>query len=377
MTISIEQSIRSFLSETVVKQISLKHSMAEKFVELVVEAINSGSIKISDLAQYSSGALASNIKTIERLYKNLHISTTDIGLLITSLLSLHGRGPFTFIMDRTEWKYGKTHINIFVVAVLLKNTVIPVVIDVSNKEGTSNFEERKRMVNQLINLVGKQGIKAILGDREFLGKEWFQYLHEKRIPFAFRLRENLYAVVTEGRIKLATMFAEVTTDKAKSRYATIGQVKVRLSATRSESGELVIVASSKVKGDVFKKYKTRWFIELFFRSIKTMGFNIEDTHITAPDRLRVLMAVIAVATCVVTRVGLFKDRLAPVRRKKHGRKAYSIFTYGLIFIRRIFREGSKAFTQELRGYIQRVKVPIPTIVKIFLSFIFEDFFVRY
>ena len=32
-------------------------------------------------------------------------------------------------------------------------------------------------------------------------------------------------------------------------------------------------------------YKKRWSIERTFKSLKTSGFNIEDTHITDPNKL--------------------------------------------------------------------------------------------
>src|SRR4051812_14445738 len=43
-------------------------------------------------------------------------------------------------------------------------------------------------------------------------------------------------------------------------------------------------------------YRKRWGIECLFGDAKTRGFNIEDTHITNPDKLATLIVVIMLAT---------------------------------------------------------------------------------
>ena len=40
-------------------------------------------------------------------------------------------------------------------------------------------------------------IASLMSDREFIGDAWMAYLHEAKIPFILRLRENQY-VVREG-----------------------------------------------------------------------------------------------------------------------------------------------------------------------------------
>jgi len=38
-------------------------------------------------------------------------------------------------------------------------------------------------MQKFINIFGKEKIKALLADREFIGKEWFNYLKKEEIPF--------------------------------------------------------------------------------------------------------------------------------------------------------------------------------------------------
>lgn len=64
--------------------------------------------------------------------------------------------------------------------------------------------------------------------------------------------------------------------------------------------------------------------------MKSSGFNIEDTHLTHLDRIERLFAIMTVAFVWVYLVGIYKHiMIKPIRMLKHGRKAKSIFKYGI------------------------------------------------
>ena len=46
---------------------------------------------------------------------------------------------------------------------------------------------------------GKDSISMLLGDREFIGKTWLNYLIKRDIPFTVRLRDKMYATLEDGR----------------------------------------------------------------------------------------------------------------------------------------------------------------------------------
>lgn len=64
--------------------------------------------------------------------------------------------------------------------------------------------------------------------------------------------------------------------------------------------------------------------------MKSSGFNVEDTHLTHLDRIERLFAVMIIAFTWAYLTGIHKHLfIAPIRILKHGRKAKSIFKYGL------------------------------------------------
>ena len=77
----------------------------------------------------------------------------------------------------------------------------------------------------------------------------------------------------------------------------------------------------------------RWEIENLFQALKSRGFNFEDTHMTNPDKIAKLLALLAIAFVWSHKVGEYRDsKIQTIRRKKHGRPHYTYFRYGLDMI---------------------------------------------
>ncbi len=72
-----------------------------------------------------------------------------------------------------------------------------------------------------------------------------------------------------------------------------------------------------------------------FGCLKSRGFRLEETHVTDPARLKKLLALLALAFCWAVIVGEWLVAQKPLKIKKHGRLAKSIFRHGLDHLRRI------------------------------------------
>ena len=68
---------------------------------------------------------------------------------------------------------------------------VPIFWDLlDNKSGNSNTQNRKELISKIISLIGVDRISVIVGDREFIGHEWFKYLKDNNIPFCMRMSKN-------------------------------------------------------------------------------------------------------------------------------------------------------------------------------------------
>src|SRR5665811_1797602 len=100
------------------------------------------------------------------------------------------------IVDRTNWKRGTKNFNLLTIGGLIENVFIPLHWIQLNKQGGSNVDERKKLIEGLCDHLSKTG-RAITGsillaDREFIGSQWFEYLKSKHLSFVIRLRERMY-----------------------------------------------------------------------------------------------------------------------------------------------------------------------------------------
>jgi len=74
-------------------------------------------------------------------------------------------------VDRTNWKWGEKNLNILTLGIVYKGAAIPVYWLVLNKQSNSNQRERIALLQRFIRQFGRSGI---LGEREFIGNQWWQ-----------------------------------------------------------------------------------------------------------------------------------------------------------------------------------------------------------
>ncbi len=107
---------------------------------------------------------------------------------------------------------------------------------------------------------------------------------------------------------------------------------VCLSGLRLVDGELLIVATTELPETAIATYGLRWEIECLFGCFKGRGFSFEDTDITDKARIKKLVALLAIAFTWAHRTGEWQNEQKPIKIKKHGRPAVSLFRYGLDFL---------------------------------------------
>ncbi len=86
--------------------------------------------------------------------------------------------------------------------------------------------------------------------------------------------------------------------KARGCFAAMEQrfgAALSFGAPRLRDGAVLIVATNRGPRKALNAYKSRWQIECLFGETKTRGFNMEDTRLTQPAKLSLLLAIVALA----------------------------------------------------------------------------------
>jgi hypothetical protein len=271
-------------------------------------------------------------KRIQRFFKGFKIDSKIIAQFVLTLLP---EGPYWLTMDRTNWKFGKIDINILTVGVIHKGIAFPVFWKMLDKRGNSNTEERIELIKKVIDFLGIENIAGLLADREFIGKKWFQFLRNQKLHFVIRVKEN-FTIPSAKKKNIKQLIQgqpEGCPIVLKNPYIVCG-VSLFVSGMKVQGNQLIVV-SDQAMAEPIKYYLKRWEIETLFACLKSRGFNFEETHLNKIERIDKLMALLTIVFCWVHIIGEWLHQKNPIKVKNHGRKAKSIFRYGLDFFQRV------------------------------------------
>ncbi len=206
------------------------------------------------------------------------------------------------------------------------------------KKGNSNSDERMRFIEEFYRLFPEAEIAFICGDREFIGQAWMRYLLlEPSMSFRLRIRESDKIERLGQSLAARVVFAHLKKGE-RQRLQGVCRVwgyPVAVEALRLENGKLLVVIAPNTSQGIIPDYAQRWGIETLFGIFKTRGFYLESTHLTDPERLRKLFALLTLALCWSMPMGLFLHQLCPLSIKKHGRRAKSLFRLGFDHLRHL------------------------------------------
>ena len=287
----------------------------------------------------------SKYRRIQRFFESVSFDYTLFAKLIVKFLGIKDK-LWTLTIDRTNWKFGKLNINILTLGIAHLGAAFPILWSMLPKRGNSNTEERIELIDRFIKIFGVNKIKCITGDREFIGKKWFSYLIGKLITVRLRIKEN--TLVTNSRgipVPAKTLFRFLKPGEycVLEGKRTVLEQELFIIALKQPNGEYVILVANRDPEQAMEDYKKRWEIETLFGCLKTRGFNFESTHLIDTERIKKLVAILAIAFCWCHITGEWAQNQKPIRIKKHGRKAISIFRYGLDILREIVLNISEKF----------------------------------
>ena len=123
----------------------------------------------------------------------------------------------------------------------------------------------------------------------------------------------------------------------------LGLKKLPLGAGEHQ-GYLAVLTNS-AAGDALEHYRKRWSIETFFQSVKKRGFDLEQTHLKVPRRLKKLFALLCLAFALCLSEGIYRhESVKEIVAKSNGYKQNSYFRHGMNAIRKILKNANNCLT---------------------------------
>lgn len=317
----------------------------------------------------------SRYRRIQRFFKSFEFSHGACTGMIMNLFDWGNKKPY-LLMDRTEWEYGNTWVNILVVAVAYKRMAIPIAWVVLPTRGNSSIQARSELLESIFAKVDITRFGGLLADREFIGREWFAYLNKRKLPFYIRVKAGADTLNTRGQsVEIDWLFHHL---KPGEQMELLGQRKIyghdlKIWGARSPiDGELMVVASNDESKNNIEAYLQRWDIETLFGSLKSHGFDFEETHMVTHDKIRRLLFVLTLAYAWALKVGIFiNQRIKTIPLKKHRRPLYSLVRAGLDFLcEALFMDSTKAIKIAVKVLAHKLAPPLrPRQISFLRSFV--------
>lgn len=325
-------------------------------------AVRTVNLREVSLAFSSKALVTSRYQRLKRFFAQFRIDQAILARWVFALFFSHLDKVYLTI-DRTNWFWGKDKINILTLGIAYEGMAMPLFWELLPKAGSASAAEHQAILERFIKHFDPSKIAGVLADREFGSGDLFQWLNQQKIAFYIRIKED--SIVRVGNKKLCKaekIFREVTPKKTllfPMKIEIFGQ-KVYVAGSRSEGGELMIIATNVCDKEAISVYLRRWEIEVLFSCLKGRGFRFEDTRLTKPERIETLIALLCVGVCWAHKVGEWKAKIKPIKFNQYRgrqRPQYSYFRYGFDVIREAVLLGHFAKFQLIQ-ILQCINIPI-------------------
>ncbi|MFH6783101.1 IS4 family transposase [Methylobacterium sp. MA0201] len=314
--------LRTTLVTSLSTHLVLRKSRLETLGTLIIALIHGRSVNLTHIASHCRGSACytSKYRRLQRFSQHVRLDQAVIAALVVRMLNL--ARPKCLALDRTNGKIGRHDVNILMLAIVTRRFRVPLFWTVLHNQGNSNTAQRIALLKQYLALFEPGSIEFLLAEREFIGAAWFKFLIEAEIPFAIRVRSELTMSLPDGRPW--SIESLLRNKRARRTIHTLDLVlpdtalTVKLAAKRLASGEWLIVMTNTAKPKrALQLYRRRWGIECLFGDAKARGLNLEDTHLTDPAKIELLVVILTLAMTWVYKTATATMGLRSIPRKAH------------------------------------------------------------
>ena len=129
------------------QKISLSRYGIDLLCRLILALIQTRCVNLKKVAAalYGPAQVDSHYRRLQRFFAQ-QISPEIFATLILARIAQEGQHLY-LTLDRTHWKLGKTHQNIFCLGILFQGVSIPFMYEVLGKAGNSNTDEGYQLIS--------------------------------------------------------------------------------------------------------------------------------------------------------------------------------------------------------------------------------------
>lgn len=221
-------------------------------------------------AFFGRAQIESKYKTLQRFFRFFEIDFDAFAKFLGNLVPIPTEQPWLLTIARTNRKFGKTDINIFVLGLAYQGIAFPLLWVTLTKRGNSNTEKRIKLMEKFIKLFGVDRIQTLTADREFVGFKWSNWLIMNKIPFSIRIRNNFKTTSSKRHnISISVLFKNLRRGETRilrGRRKICG-VWLHIIGTKLHDGSFLIVVTNHTHEEALSDFKktmgNRDFVRMF------------------------------------------------------------------------------------------------------------------
>ncbi|WP_420380707.1 transposase [Marivita sp.] len=186
------------LHKLLTPHVPLGKSRLETLCLLVLGIISARTVNLTHIAaeRPARAKVASTYRRLQRFFQQVILPDDWSVGIVMALIGNPSR--WYLCLDRTNWKIGKSDVNVLVLAVVTERYRVPLMWSFLNHSGNSTTRQRIALMERYLARFKPSTVRMLLADREFIGQAWFKFLKDKKIPFAIRVKED-QLIIVEGR----------------------------------------------------------------------------------------------------------------------------------------------------------------------------------
>ncbi len=267
-----------YSTETIAQQL---HSLRLPYASLIARALSAlmtaRKATIHQIAQLMQGEQTTEAKRqqLRRFLDQPSMTPERWAKAIVPLLPT--KEKWVLSLDRTNWKWGKEPVNLLVLAVVCYGCAIPLLWVPLPKEGNSHTRERIALMQRFLTVFGKDCLRFVTADREFIGEDWILWLMRNKIAFRIRIKAKEYLARFDGEERHAFEWFTLRACSCKPKAMQLWGLWVYVGGKRlSHNRDEYLIVISNEFGDILEDYRLRWKIETLFQALKGRGFALES-----------------------------------------------------------------------------------------------------
>jgi hypothetical protein len=348
LCITVQKNVKEFFQ-------GLHGHQSKTLSMFVLGAIRAGSIvlpKVAEALLEDSDAKSSSIeRRLERFLSNPRIHTEEVWKPFLDLVMPYfQKEPIQLVIDLTPYE---EHAQVIYVGMVQYSRVLPLVWKVM--PGQTKWDERlwdiiRRLFERLAPYLENTDC-TLIGDSAFGCFPMVQLCQKMKWHYLFRIcpQHTCEHWSAQGRLLPTCPVSELVSKPGKRFYGAIrlwreNQIETNLSGYWEEGQEeaLLVISDRPACQKRLLEYKSRWKVESTFEDLKSRGWNWEESHVRALDRVdHLLLVLFLMLWWLVHLAGSCIHNGRRDRYDRHDRRDKNIFRIGRLYLLDIERKARR------------------------------------